>query len=98
MDVFDSYLPAAERALEDAMDAASIRDGTANGNKQHDRSRHRGPDHRQLGVYGGIRASTTRSGAHRPTTPFVIGGIDAGHLDHDPARCSTYVMTAIARP
>ena len=34
MDVFDSYIEAAERALEDAMDAAIYGDGTANGGKQ----------------------------------------------------------------
>ncbi|RPH76029.1 phage major capsid protein [bacterium] len=34
MDTLDSYMSAAERALEDAMDAGIFSDGTANGNKQ----------------------------------------------------------------
>ena len=34
MDVFDAYMEAAERALEDAMDAALYGDGSANGGKQ----------------------------------------------------------------
>ena len=34
MDVYDSYIAAAERALEDTMDAAIYSDGTANGGKQ----------------------------------------------------------------
>jgi hypothetical protein len=34
LDVFENYLQAAERALEDAMDAGIYSDGTANGNKQ----------------------------------------------------------------
>ena len=34
MDVFDSYIEAAERALEDAMDVAMYGDGSANGGKQ----------------------------------------------------------------
>src|SRR6188472_1131717 len=33
MDVFESYLTAAEKALEDAMDAGIYSDGAANGNK-----------------------------------------------------------------
>jgi len=34
MDVYDSYIDAAERSLEDVMDAALYSDGTANGGKQ----------------------------------------------------------------
>src|SRR5262252_697779 len=34
MDVYDSYIDAAERALEDTMDAGIYSDGTANGGKQ----------------------------------------------------------------
>src|SRR6267142_3548745 len=34
MDVYDSYISAAERALEDTMDAGLYSDGTANGGKQ----------------------------------------------------------------
>src|SRR5207344_3549780 len=34
LDVFDSYISAAEKSLSDTMDAAVYSDGTANGNKQ----------------------------------------------------------------
>src|SRR5215510_733396 len=34
LDVYDQYIDAAERALEDTMDLAIYSDGTANGNKQ----------------------------------------------------------------
>ena len=34
MDVYEAYLSAAERALEDAMDAGIYSDGSANGGKQ----------------------------------------------------------------
>ena len=46
MNVFSSYISAAERALEDAMDAAIYSDGTANGNKQLTGLGDCGPDHR----------------------------------------------------
>ena len=45
MNVFSSYISAAERALEDAMDAAIYSDGTANGNKQLTGVGYRDPDH-----------------------------------------------------
>jgi len=60
MDVFDSYISAAERALEDAIDAAIYSDGTANGNKQLTGLAAAIPVTTTSGVYGGIdRANAT---------------------------------------
>ncbi len=60
MDVFDSYISAAERALEDAMDAGIYSDGTANGNKQITGLATAIPVTTTSGVYGGIdRANAT---------------------------------------
>jgi hypothetical protein len=58
MDVFDSYISAAERALEDAMDAAIYSDGTANGNKQLTGLATAIPVTTTSGVYGGIDRAT----------------------------------------
>jgi hypothetical protein len=58
MDVYDSYIDAAERALEDTMDAAIYSDGTANGGKQVTGLATAVPVVTNTGVYGGIdRAS-----------------------------------------
>ena len=54
MDVFDSYMEAAERALEDAMDAALYGDGSANGGKQLTGLGTAVPIANTTGVYGGI--------------------------------------------
>ena len=54
MDVFDSYIEAAERALEDAMDAALYGDGSANGGKQLTGLATAMPIVTNTGVYGGI--------------------------------------------
>src|SRR6187399_180712 len=60
MDVFDQYLAAAERALEDAMDAGIYSDGSANGNKQITGLATAIPIVNTSGVYGGIdRGSAT---------------------------------------
>jgi len=60
MDVYDSYISAAERALEDAMDAALYGDGTANGGKQLTGLATAIPIITNTGVYGGIdRANAT---------------------------------------
>ena len=49
MDVFESYITAAEKALEDAMDAGIYSDGTANGGKQITGSGNRHPDRQHVG-------------------------------------------------
>jgi hypothetical protein len=58
MDVMDSYMAAAERALEDTMDAGLYSDGTANGGKQITGVKAAIPQVTTSGTYGGIdRAS-----------------------------------------
>ena len=54
MDVYDAYIAAAERALEDAMDAAIYSDGTANGGKQITGLATALPVVATSGIYGGI--------------------------------------------
>ena len=58
MDVYDSYISAAERALEDAMDAGLYGDGTANGGKQLTGLATAVPIVVNTGVYGGIDRAT----------------------------------------
>jgi hypothetical protein len=60
MDVYDSYIDAAERALQDAMDAGIYSDGTANGGKQITGLATAVPITNNSGIYGGIdRGSAT---------------------------------------
>src|SRR6186713_1425412 len=60
MDVLDAYMSAAERALEDAMDAGLYGDGTANGGKQITGLATAVPITTTSGIYGGIdRANAT---------------------------------------
>jgi hypothetical protein len=60
MDVYDSYIDAAERALEDTMDVALYADGTANGGKQLTGLATAVPIVTNSGNYGGIdRGSAT---------------------------------------
>jgi hypothetical protein len=54
MDVYDSYIDAAERALQDTMDAGIYSDGTANGGKQITGLATAVPITNNSGVYGGI--------------------------------------------
>jgi hypothetical protein len=58
MDVYDSYISAAERALEDAMDVAIYSDGTANGGKQLTGLATAVPIVNNSGIYGGIDRSS----------------------------------------
>jgi hypothetical protein len=58
MDVYDSYIAAAERALEDTMDAAIYSDGTANGGKQITGLATAVPIVTNSGIYGGIDRGT----------------------------------------
>ena len=58
IDVFETYIQAAEKALEDAMDAAMFSDGTANGNKQLTGLATAIPALPNTGVYGGINRGT----------------------------------------
>jgi len=54
MDVLDSYMEAAENALEDTMDAALYGDGSANGGKQLTGLATAVPINNTAGTYGGI--------------------------------------------
>jgi hypothetical protein len=54
MDVYDAYMEAAERALEDAMDLALYSDGSGNGGKQLTGLATAVPITVNTGVYGGI--------------------------------------------
>jgi hypothetical protein len=54
LDVFTTYISAAEKALEDAMDAGIYSDGTANGNKQITGLATAIPIANTSGTYGGI--------------------------------------------
>jgi hypothetical protein len=58
MDVYDSYMEAAERALEDAMDVALYGDGSANGGKQLTGLGTAVPIITNTGLYGGIDRAT----------------------------------------
>jgi hypothetical protein len=54
MDVYESYITAAEKGLEDAMDQGIYSDGTANGNKQITGLATAVPIANTTGIYGGI--------------------------------------------
>jgi hypothetical protein len=58
MDVYDFYMEAAEKALEDAMDAAIYSDGSGNGGKQLTGLATAIPIVNTSGVYGGIDRAT----------------------------------------
>jgi hypothetical protein len=58
MDVYEAYIGAAERALEDAMDAGIYSDGTANGGKQITGLATAVPIANTTGIYGGIDRNT----------------------------------------
>jgi hypothetical protein len=60
LDVFETYIKAAEKALSDAMDQGIYSDGTANGNKQVTGLATAVPITTNSGIYGGIdRGSAT---------------------------------------
>src|SRR4249920_3656339 len=58
LDVYDSYITAAEKSLTDTMDAGVYSDGTANGNKQITGLATAIPITTTSGVYGGIDRAT----------------------------------------
>ncbi len=58
VDVFESYIDAAERSLQDTMDAGLFSDGTANGGKQITGLATAVPIVTNTGVYGGIDRAT----------------------------------------
>ena len=68
MEVLDSYMSAAERALEDAMDLAVHSDGSANGGKQLTGLAVAVPIVTNTGVYGGIDRGVAGNAIWRTTT------------------------------
>ena len=103
MNVFSSYISAAERALEDAMDAAIYSDGTANGNKQLTGLATAVPIITNAGTYGGIIARRQRNladldlrRAYRPWRG--THRHDAGVVNHDPADAELHHDPAVPRP
>jgi hypothetical protein len=66
LDVYDTYISAAEKALSDAMDAGIYSDGTANGGKQITGLATALPLVPTTGIYGGIDRSTAT--IWRPST------------------------------
>ena len=68
MDVLDSYMEAAERALKDAMDAGLYGDGSLNGGKQITGLKTAIPIANNAGTYGGIDRSQAANAIWRTTT------------------------------
>ena len=68
MDVYDAYIDAAERALEDAIDAAIYSDGSANGGKQITGLATAVPIVTTAATTAASTATWRRSGRPRPTT------------------------------
>jgi hypothetical protein len=85
MDVYDSYISAAERALEDTMDAGLYSDGLANGGKQITGLATAVPIVVNTGLYGGI----DRTNALWRTSTFDAHSFMAG---------STQVTSTTIRP
>lgn len=68
MDVYDSYIDAAERALEDTMDAALYGDGSQNGGKQLTGLATAVPITTNAGTYGGLDRSQAANAIWRTST------------------------------
>ena len=68
IDVYDAYIDAAERSLNDAMDAALYSDGTANGGKQITGLKAAIPIVVNSGIYGGIDRAPAGNAIWRTTT------------------------------
>jgi hypothetical protein len=74
MDVYESYISAAERALEDAMDAGIYSDGSANGGKQITGLATAVPIVNTSGTYGGIDRNLNtiwRTATYDANTPLI---------------------------
>jgi hypothetical protein len=77
IDVFEAYIQAAERSLEDTMDAGLYGDGTANSGKQITGLATAIPVVNSTGVYGGIDRNTAtiwRTGSFDVQTAFPVIG------------------------
>jgi hypothetical protein len=95
MDVLDSYMEAAEKALEDAMDAALYADGSANGGKQLTGLATAVPVITDAGVYGGIDRSVAGNAIWRTKTYDASGAAGSVAI---PAAIGTQVTSATIRP
>jgi len=96
-DVYEAYLAAAEKALEDAMDAGIYSDGSANGNKQITGLAVAVPVLNTTGVYGGIdRGSAViwRTGAYDANS-FLAGSTQVTSATIRPML--NYIMTQRSR-
>jgi hypothetical protein len=92
IDVFETYLSAAEKALQDAMDAGIYSDGTANGGKQITGLLTALPLVPNTGTYGGIDRATAT--IWRPTTFDPSGAAGSVSL----STISTQVTSTTIRP
>jgi len=92
MDVLDSYMAAAERSLEDTMDAGLYSDGTANGGKQITGLATAIPIVTTSGVYGGIDRNTAT--IWRTSTYDALGGAGSISL----SAIGTQVTSTTIRP
>jgi hypothetical protein len=92
-DVYDAYLEAAERSLQDTIDVALYGDGTANGGKQLTGLATAVPVLPNTGVYGGIDRGTAT--IWRTTTYDASAGAGSTAL---PAALGTQVTSTTIRP
>ena len=92
MDVFDAYMEAAERSLEDTMDAGLFSDGTANGGKQITGLAAAIPIVTTSGEYGGLNRATAT--IWRTTTYDASGGAGSVSL----SAIGTQVSSTTIRP
>jgi hypothetical protein len=101
MDVFDAYLEAAERALEDAMDLALYGDGSGNGGKALTGLATAVPITVNNGVYGGIdRSNTIWQTKYYDIHTSLGGGIVPAKTQFDATTARpmlNYVMTKSSR-
>lgn len=91
-DVYEAYIEAAEKALQDAMDAGIYSDGTLNGNKQITGLATAVPALPNTGVYGGIDRATAliwRTAAFDPSAAAGTTSLSA---------LGTQVTSATIRP
>jgi hypothetical protein len=99
MDVYDSYIDAAERLLEDTMDAGIYGDGTANGGKQITGLATAVPILPATGTYGGIDRSQAANAIWRTSTfdanTFLAGATQVSSTTIRPML--NYVMTNRSR-
>jgi hypothetical protein len=98
MDVYDSYMEAAERALEDAMDVALYGDGSANGGKQLTGMATAVPIITNTGLYGGIdRATATIWRTSTYDVNSVVATIGTQFSSTTARPFLNYVMTKASR-